>query len=424
MTTAPQSPATTPGREYWFPRAARAVPTACGTSLRTRPLERTEELARASLDRCGITRIADVTDLDVLGIPVFHSMRPAAAEGLNTVTSGKGATPMAARVSAMMEAIERTWCEPPAGELPRTPYSVLRKARVPALDPRRLILRRGNAWTEDAPLAWWPVRELGTDTEVLVPALAVFTPYPDEYGMFMSNTIGLASGNSPQEALLHGLLEAVEQDCTAFGETLKGGARIRLETLPAGPAELVERFQRWGVEVAVYGYANEIGVPTVFVTTDDTHAEDGLLINGGAGCHPDPVVAVNRALTEAAQSRLAVISGAREDLNGQAYRRHASYDAMREMLHAWRSGRPEMDFADLPAETTGTTDGDLDRVLHALREIGLPLVFAAEMAPPDLPFSVTKVIVPGLEVYHNDTGRLGTRLHRAMVAAGLARPLT
>jgi ribosomal protein S12 methylthiotransferase accessory factor len=420
MTTALLSTSDTPGREYWFPPVPQAPPTECDTSLRTRSLAWTEALATASLSRCGITRIADVTALDVLGIPVFHSMRPAAAPGLNTVTSGKGATRQAAKVSAMMEAIERTWCEPPIDGIGHGPsYAELRRAGVPVLDPRKLILRRGHTWTEDAPLAWWPVRELGSGIEVLVPALAVFTPFPDDYGMFTSNTIGLASGNSPQEALLHGLLEAVEQDCTAFGETLKGGRRIRLGSLPPGPAELVDRFLRWGVEVQVFGYANEIGVPAVFVTTDDTHAADGLLINGGAGCHPDPVVATNRALTEAAQSRLAVISGAREDLNGQAYRRHASYEAMREMLHTWSSGRSEMDFAELPSVTTRTTTGDLHRVLAGLRDAGLDLVFAAELAPRDLPFSVTKAIVPGLEIYHNDTGRLGARLRREMVRSGV-----
>jgi putative methanogenesis marker protein 1 len=424
MTTAPPHPLISARREHWFTSADQAPQTACGTSLRTRTLERTEALARASLERCGITRISDVTDLDVLGIPVFHSARPAAALGLNTVTSGKGATPTAARVSAMMEAIERTWCEPPTDVEPhRASYADLRRAGIAALDPRRLVLRRGHTWTEDAPLSWWPVRELATDAEVLLPALAVFTPFPHEHGMFSSNTIGLASGNSPQEALLHGLLEVVEQDCTAFGETLRQGSRLRLESLPDGPAGLVERFTRAGVAVQVFGYANAIGVPTVFVTTDDTHAEDGLLINGGAGCHPDPVVALNRALTEAAQSRLAVISGAREDLNGQAYRRHASYEAMRDMLHAWSEGRPEADFDTLPNRSTGTVAGDLDGVLTRLWEAGLDLVLAAELAPDDLPFSVTKVVVPGIEVHHNDPARLGVRLHREMVRAGLTRSL-
>ncbi|GAA1377792.1 YcaO-like family protein [Streptomyces beijiangensis] len=412
-------------RTHWFPPAGDAPATACGTSLRTRTLEATEALARASFTRCGITRVADVTELDVLGIPVFNSFRPAAAPGLNTVTSGKGTTAAAARVSAMMEAIERTWCEQRAGEPPlRASYAELCGAGVLALDPRRLILKRGHTWDENASIGWWPVRELASDTEILIPALAVFVPFPNECGMFRSNTIGLAVGNSPQEALLHGLLETIEHDCTAFGETLKSGWNIRLSSLPEAAAELVGRFERMGVNVQVFAYVNDIGVPTFFATTDDTQAGDGMLFNGGAGCHLDPTVAVTRALTEAAQSRLAVIAGAREDFAGQAYRRHSSYEALQEMYQIWSSGRPTADFDVIESVSTGTTDGDLDAVLAGLERAGLPLVLATELAPDDLPFSVTKVIVPGLEVYHNDTARLGTRLHRAMVRAGLAQPLS
>lgn len=421
----PTGSTVSPDRAHWFPSAGDAPATACGTSLRTRTLAETEALARASFTRCGITRIADVTELDDLGIPVFNSFRPTAAPGLNTVTSGKGTTPAAARVSAMMEAIERTWCEQRSGEPPlRTSYAELRDAGVPVLDPRRLILKRGHTWTETTSIAWWPVRELASNVEVLVPALAVFVPFPNECGMFRSNTIGLAVGNSPQEALLHGLLETIEHDCTAFGETLKSGWNIRLSSLPDAARELVDRFQRIGVAVQVFAYANAIGVPTFFATTDDTQAADGMLFNGGAGCHLDPVVAVTRALTEAAQSRLAVIAGAREDFTGQAYRRHSSYEALQEMFRMWSGARPTADFDVIESTSTGTTDGDLDVVLAGLAHAGLPLVFATELAPEGLPFSVTKAIVPGLEVYHNDPARLGTRLHREMVRAGLAKALS
>ncbi len=56
----------------------------------------------------GITRVADITDLDRIGIPVFSSIRPTAEGGAISVYNGrKGATPAEARVSAMMEGIER-----------------------------------------------------------------------------------------------------------------------------------------------------------------------------------------------------------------------------------------------------------------------------------------------------------------------------
>lgn len=395
--------------DYWLDDPSDRSSSVTGTSLRVRSLAETASIAAASLERCGITRIADVTGLDVVGIPVFHSTRPTAAPGLNTVTSGKGTTRDAARVSAMMEAIERTWCEPYDRRIVRAPFVSLDSA----LDPRRLILRRGHTWTPETEIGWWPARELASDREVLVPALAVFTPYPRECDMFSSNTIGLAVGNSPREALLHGLLELIEHDSSAFGETLRQGRLIDLKSLPAPAAELVERFTRAGIEVRAFLYRTELGIPTVHVTTEDTEAADGMLFNGGVGCHLDPSIALVRALTEAAQSRLNVIAGAREDFDRQAYRRHTSYDALRTAYHAWADGRETIDFSCIQVAGTGSAEGDLDQVFARLAAAGFGAVYATELAPADLPFSITKAIVPGLEVFHEDRRRLGPRLRRA-----------
>ncbi|MEH1097775.1 YcaO-like family protein [Micromonospora sp. CPCC 205561] len=411
-------------RDHWLTDPLADSAGATGTSLRVRSLAETEAVARQWLEPCGITRIADVTDLDRVGIPVFHSVRPAAAPGLNTVTSGKGTTVAAARVSAMMEAIERSWCEPYDDVPPVASYAELTERGTAALDPRRLMLRRSHTWSEEAPIGWWPARELVGGSEVLVPALAVLTPYAHEHGMFSSNTIGLAVGNSPQEALLHGLLELVEHDCAAFGEVLKQAWSVPVESLPPGPTALVERFAAAGVEVRVFLYLTDTGIPTVHVTTEDTHAQDGMLFNGGAGCHLDPEVALTRALTEAAQSRLNVIAGAREDFDQQAYRRHTSYEQLRDRYASWASGRDQMDFDQIRAASTGTTAGDLERVVEALFGIGARTILATELAPSRLPFSVTKVIVPGLEVFHEDRERIGPRMHRALTRLGLAGALS
>lgn len=410
--------------EYWLKDTSVDGRDGTGTSLRVRALTRTESLAEQCLEYCGITRVADVTGLDTVGIPVFHSVRPKAAPGLNTVTSGKGTTVRAARVSAMMEAIERTWCET-GGASPRTgTYTDLVAGGKLVLDPRRLIPRRGHTWSAEQPMGWWPTRELFSDREVLLPALSILTPYPHEHGMLSSNTIGLAIGNSPREALLHGLLEVVEHDCVAFGEMLRSGHRVPTESLPPVPAELVARFEQAGVEVRILLYRTEVGVPTFQVTTADMHTGDGMLFTAGAGCHLDPEVAVTRALTEAAQARLNVIAGAREDFDRQAYRRDSSYEKLREEYEEWTSGREDLDFDQVPDRSTGDVTGDLDLVFEGLDRIDRAAVFAAELAPPELPFSTTKVVVPGLEVFHEDRARLGPRLHRKMTKLDLVEPLT
>ena len=62
-------------------------------------------LARTTklLTLIGVTRIANITDLDRVGIPVFSAIRPSAANGAISIYSGKGATETNARISAIME---------------------------------------------------------------------------------------------------------------------------------------------------------------------------------------------------------------------------------------------------------------------------------------------------------------------------------
>ena len=80
---------------------------------RVRHPDQTWDLIAPLLPRFGITRVADVTGLDVLGVPVAMAVRPLAAT--LSVSQGKGATYTHAAVSAAMEAIE-VWhprrCDP------------------------------------------------------------------------------------------------------------------------------------------------------------------------------------------------------------------------------------------------------------------------------------------------------------------------
>ena len=61
---------------------------------------------RPAAKRAGITRIAELTGLDTLGIPVFAAIRPM-GKSLST-QQGKGTTALAAKVSALVESLE-TW---------------------------------------------------------------------------------------------------------------------------------------------------------------------------------------------------------------------------------------------------------------------------------------------------------------------------
>src|SRR4051812_1626364 len=71
---------------------------------RTRPLADTIAAILPLLPAMGISRVANVTGLDFLGIPVAMSMRPASL-GLS-VQQGKGLSLEAAMASAIMESVE------------------------------------------------------------------------------------------------------------------------------------------------------------------------------------------------------------------------------------------------------------------------------------------------------------------------------
>src|SRR4051794_5945638 len=66
--------------------------------------EETWQRVMPMLPRFGITRVADITRLDDIGLPVHVAYRPA---GLTyAVSIGIGDTPAQSRVSAVMESIE------------------------------------------------------------------------------------------------------------------------------------------------------------------------------------------------------------------------------------------------------------------------------------------------------------------------------
>ena len=75
-------------------------------SSRTKTVQETLSTILPISRDIGITRLADITDMDVLRIPNFSAVLPG-TEDYIWVYSGKGATRLDAKASALMESIER-----------------------------------------------------------------------------------------------------------------------------------------------------------------------------------------------------------------------------------------------------------------------------------------------------------------------------
>lgn len=381
--------------------------------------------ARAHFAAAGITRVADVTGLDTLGLPVAMAYRPNARN--LAVSPGKGADRDAAFASAAMEALECWHAERPLLALVRASHREL-AARRRVVDVARLPAVSGRAWSVDRALLWVEATELLRDGAVWVPFEVVhldFTlPLAPSSGALMPGSNGLASGNDPAEALTHALCELIERDATSLWHALddraRDATRVDLTTVTDDLCRsLLARLDAAGVDVAAWETTSDVGVPAFRCELVERAAlaEDGFLPGVGAGCHLAPAVALARAITEAAQTRLTLVSGARDDLRADDYdaaRDPAALARMRQRMGAPGPLRPFSAAHDLAADTL---EGDLLTVLACLGRAGMREVAVVDLTRPEVGIPVVRAVVPGLEGIHDVPGYApGARMLRALEA--------
>jgi thioglycine synthase len=370
--------------------------------------EETLRAAEAKLPAAGITRVADITDLDRIGIPVFSSIRPMADRGAISVYNGKGATPTEARVSAMMEGLERYSAEVRDRQLDIASFSLLDGA----LDPRDLILPVDA--DPDALIPWISGWDMMNQEDILVPANAVFHPLPSEYRrLFRTNTTGLASGNVIEEAIFHGLAEIIERDAWALVEAARHTGPLIQDVKDDLARGLMDKFAAAGVDVYLRDITSDIGVATCAAAADDLLLRDPTLLTTGMGTHTSAKVAVLRALTEVAQSRLTQIHGAREDTTLADFRKRIGYERTKKLNSHWFSGSEKRSFADVPSFESDDFLLDIRHMLAKLKEAGLDRAVVVNLTRPEIGIPVVRVIVPGLEMSAVDPERVGKRCRNA-----------
>lgn len=376
---------------------------------RALPPEETLRRAEAKLPAAGITRVADITNLDRIGIPVFSSIRPMADRGAISVYNGKGATPTEAKVSAMMEGLERYSAEVRDRELKNECFSRLGSE---ALDPRELILP-ANA-DPDAMIPWTAGWDIMNDEEILVPSNAVFHPMPHDYkSLFRTNTSGLASGNVIEEAIFHGLAEVIERDAWALVEATRKTGPLISDIEESQAKGLLDKFAAAEVDVYLRDITSDIGVPTCAAAADDVRLRDPTLLTTGMGTHTSASVAVLRALTEVAQSRLTQIHGAREDTTLADFRKQIGYDRTKRLNKHWFEASEMKSFAKIESFESDDFLLDIKYMLKKLEDAGLNRVVVVDLTCEEIGLPVVRVIVPGLEIAAVDPERVGKRCRDA-----------
>jgi ribosomal protein S12 methylthiotransferase accessory factor len=284
------------------------------------------------LRRFGITRVGDVTGLDIIGIPVWFAARPN-SRGLS-VSQGKGLVAEQARLSAIMEAIEGAVAEDTRKHIaafgsiqemrdkgtPLVPFET-----VGRVDPDTLDLQNRRAWVKG--LSIRQQREVFAPYELV--GMDFRADFPWDRRAFLMSSQGLAAGFDHDHAVLHALLELIENDACFLVDTFET-RNIAPEPV-LFPADvntsfdaLVQHLSNIGLPPRFFDLTNALGVPVVMASLPRSiHAQDGLATRSAAGaaCRFGAYDAAVAALLEAIQSRLTDISGARDDLSPLRYQR-------------------------------------------------------------------------------------------------------
>jgi YcaO-like protein with predicted kinase domain len=369
-----------------------------GGTVRSRTAEETMAILEPMLLGYGITRVAHVTGLDCLGIPVSICFRPNSKD--LSVSQGKGLTQLLADLSAVMESIEFYHAEN-LGPPDVTGSVAELKAHHRLVDPANLVpgpfpSMHDINWRR----AWRRGWNLFTGEEILLPYAVLSldtTQRRAELGSLQISSTGLAGGNCLEEALCHALYEIIERDSIARwvlrSPAERAETEIDISTVKGSNRTLLDAMESGGVETRIWELTSSVGVPTFRCTTRDVDKHRNLGVFGGAGAHLSRDVALSRALTEAAQSRLTIISGSRDDQLPSNYNR---LRAARKIELRAKKG-PKQDFNQgVAPELRGSFSEDLECLLERLRRCGYMTAAATVLSGEDNPFAFVRVLVPGM----------------------------
>jgi ribosomal protein S12 methylthiotransferase accessory factor len=384
--------------------------------------EETLEVLRPHFRQAGITRLANITGLDRIGIPTVLAQRPNCPTLSNA--AGKGYTLVAASVSAAMEAIEiyhaeniRLNCFQDSYRNLSLRHAVIPQEQLPLTKHSLFDPQRSENWV----LGW----DLINKEDIAVPYACVAMTLPKDqrpsrWMEFSMGTNGLAGGNVFLEAISAALNEVVERDAIACNRVAAATVgyqfpRVRLESIRSPLVwALLDIFEAAAIKPILFDCTVDTQVPCYMAIIYDMATPHTGLFRG-YGAHLDPAVAMIRALTEAAQSRLIAIAGSRDDYFRRDLLSHRSAggDAG---VSAFESSPALIDATHRRSEATDSFEGDILKVLDKLRAAAIHRVIVVDLSDDLIGVPVVRVIVPGLEGYMFDHYAPGPRA-RAFCAA-------
>jgi YcaO-like protein with predicted kinase domain len=398
---------------------------------RTISPENTAAKVRRFMSRMGITRLANITGLDSIGLPVAQAFRPNSRSV--SVSQGKGISLDAAKTSALMESVESYHAE--RINLPlklgkyadfRDRFTVADVHKLPRTTLSKDYLRRSLPWLEGY--------DLIQDVPTFVPYETVHTDYTLPYvlgsGSWIASTNGLASGNHMLEAINHAICEVIERDASTLWNVStvwdKAATRIALETIEDPDCtEVLAKCEHAGIALAVWETTTDVGIPSFLCYMVDQTDHPWRLVRPteGSGCHPKREIAFLRSVTEAAQARLTMIAGSRDDLSSDEYKSSRNRNALDAVRLFINTGRGRRNFRDVPTWEAETFNDDLHHLLKRLRAVGIRQAVIVDLSKDEFDLAVVRVVVPGMENGTYTNGKGASYVHGARAkSAAAGRP--
>ncbi len=349
--------------------------------------------------RIGVTRVANLTGLDRLAVPVMAAIRPLSRN--LTVSFGKGLTMEQAECSAVMEAAELFYSESPCTDLLAATYDDL--PAHTALDPSLLRRHKTSHGLGSERFAWIEGQDLLSGEPILTPWQAISMDFTENArrnpSKVKTGATGLAAGFDETQAIVHGIYEVIERNCHNTWNDLDDAARIATlidhnclkdDTL----RPLLHTIASADLHVLVWEMSDHRKIPCFLVELVDLKPHASTAYVQGTAASLSGVEALRKALLEAMQIRLTYIAGSRDDLDWSDY--GTRYDAVVES-RKWLIEKP-ISRKRLHPENVRYNEAHIELAEVKLRmtSAGHQKIIAVRLSPPEEDVSVVKIMIPNL----------------------------
>ncbi|MEQ9484225.1 MAG: YcaO-like family protein [Coleofasciculus sp. F4-SAH-05] len=277
---------------------------------------------------------------------------------------------------------------------------------------KALMRKVPEPFDETEEIDWTPVWSLTDQDWKYLPTAYCYFNYPKSSKPYCwADSNGCASGNSLEEAILHGFMELVERDSIAlwwYNRLSKPTVDLDSFDEPyfQGLQEYHQKLQR---KLWVLDITSDLNIPTFAAISQrtDREIEDIVL---GFGSHFDAKIAVSRALTEANQILPSVLHLAAD--GSTLYSPSINPVA----VDCWKTATAENQpylvpdrsavakrYSDYPQVWSNNLLDDIMACQQIVENKGMKML-VLDQTRPDIGLRVVRVIVPGMRHYWKRLG--------------------